>query len=121
VHRQGKAHRPYEFGVKVSIATTVKHSAGGHFVTHAAALPGNPYDGHTLGTVILQMQALIGNILHRCITDAGYRGHNGGRELPRAPRSDPYVQLSRIRLPPRVSTATICRMRASIFDTLMRL
>jgi IS5 family transposase len=73
---KGKAHRPYEFGVKVSVATTVKHSAGGQFVTHAAALPGNPYDGHTLGTVIPQMQALIGNILHRCITDAGYRGHN---------------------------------------------
>src|SRR6516165_2712470 len=44
--------------------------------THAAALPGNPYDGHTLATVIPQMQALIGNILDRCITDAGYRGHN---------------------------------------------
>ena len=73
---KGKAHRPYEFGVKVSVATTVKHSAGGQFVTHAAALPGNPYDGHTLGTVIPQMQALIGNILDRCITDAGYRGHN---------------------------------------------
>src|SRR5262249_35444157 len=38
---KGKAHRPYEFGVKVSIATTVKHSAGGQFVTHAVALPGN--------------------------------------------------------------------------------
>jgi IS5 family transposase len=73
---KGKAHRPYEFGVKVSVATTVKHSAGEQFVTHAAALPGNPYDGHTLGTVIPQMQALIGNILDRCITDAGYRGHN---------------------------------------------
>jgi hypothetical protein len=53
---KGKAHRPYEFGVKVSVATTVKHSAGGQFVTHAAALPGNPYDGHTLGTIIPQMQ-----------------------------------------------------------------
>jgi transposase, IS5 family len=73
---KGKAHRPYEFGVKVSVATTVKHSAGGQFVTHAAALPGNPYDGHTLGTVIPQMEALIGNVLDRCITDAGYRGHN---------------------------------------------
>ena len=62
--------------VKVSVATTVRHSAGGQFVIHAAALPGNPYDGHTLGTVIPQMQALIGNILDRCITDAGYRGHN---------------------------------------------
>jgi hypothetical protein len=34
---QGKAHRPYEFGVKVSVATTVKHSAGGQFVTYLAA------------------------------------------------------------------------------------
>jgi len=42
---KGKAHRPYEFGVKVSVATTVKHSAGGQFVTHAAALPGNPRMG----------------------------------------------------------------------------
>src|SRR6266536_928118 len=73
---KGKAHRPYEFGVKVSVATPVKHSAGGQFVAHAAALPGNPYDGHTLGTVIPQMEALIGNVLDRCITDAGYRGHN---------------------------------------------
>jgi len=73
---KGKPHRPYEFGVKVSVATTVRHSAGGQFVTHAAALPGNSYDGHTLGTVIPQIQALIGNILDRCITDAGYRGHN---------------------------------------------
>jgi IS5 family transposase len=30
---KAKEHRPYEFGVKVSIATTVKHSAGGQFVT----------------------------------------------------------------------------------------
>ena len=60
----------------MSIATTVKHSAGGQFVAHATALPGNPYDGHTLGTVIPLMQALIGNILDRCITDAGYHGHN---------------------------------------------
>src|SRR5262249_13824036 len=45
-------------------------------VTHAAALPGNPYDGHTLATVIPPMQALIGKVLDRCITDAGYRGHN---------------------------------------------
>src|SRR5262249_27353997 len=73
---KGKAHQPYEFGVKVSVATPMKHSAGGQFVTHAAALPGNPYDGHTLATVIPQMQGLIGNVLDRCITDAGYRGHN---------------------------------------------
>ena len=48
---KGKAHRPYEFGIKVSVATTVHRSKGGQFVTHIAALPGNPYDGHTLATV----------------------------------------------------------------------
>jgi IS5 family transposase len=52
---KGKAHKPYEFGVKVSVATTVTHSAGGQFVAHVAALPGNPYDGHTLAAVIPAM------------------------------------------------------------------
>jgi IS5 family transposase len=73
---KGKAHRPYEFGVKVSIATTVRRSKGGQFVTHVAALPGNPYDGHTLATVIPAMETLIGNTIERLLADAGYRGHN---------------------------------------------
>lgn len=37
---KGKAHRPYEFGVKVSVATTLAHAKGGQFVTHVKALPG---------------------------------------------------------------------------------
>jgi IS5 family transposase len=52
---KGKAHRPYEFGVKVSVATTLARARGGQFVTHVKALPGNPYDGHTLATVIPDM------------------------------------------------------------------
>jgi IS5 family transposase len=60
---EGKAHRPYEFGVKVSVATTLKHCKGGQFVTHVKALPGNPYDGHTLATVIPDMEALAGNTI----------------------------------------------------------
>ena len=40
------------------------------------ALPGNPYDGHTLATVIPDMEALIGNIIERLLADKGYRGHN---------------------------------------------
>jgi transposase, IS5 family len=73
---KGKAHRPYEFGVKVSVATTLRHAKGGQFVTHAKALPGNPYDGHTLATVIPDMEALVGNTLQRIFVDKGYRGHN---------------------------------------------
>jgi len=73
---KGKAHRPYEFGVKVSVATTLRHAKGGQFVTHVKALPGNPYDGHTLATVIPDMEALVGNTLQRLFVDKGYRGHN---------------------------------------------
>jgi IS5 family transposase len=73
---KGKAHRPYEFGVKVSVATTLAHARGGQFITHTKALPGNPYDGHTLDIVIPEMEALIGNIIERLLADKGYRGHN---------------------------------------------
>ena len=73
---KGKAHRPYEFGVKVSVATTAGIPPAGSSSRISQRLPGTPYDGHTLATVIPQMQALVGNVLDRCITDAGYRGHN---------------------------------------------
>ncbi|MBU6473988.1 MAG: IS5 family transposase [Alphaproteobacteria bacterium] len=73
---KGKAHKPYEFGVKASIATPIKHAKGGQFVLHAKALPGNPYDGHTLKTVIPGIEAMVGNTLERILADAGYRGHN---------------------------------------------
>ena len=45
-------------------------------MTHVAALPGNPYDGHTLATVIPAMEDMIGNTIERLLADAGYRGHN---------------------------------------------
>lgn len=73
---KGKAHRPYEFGVKVSVATTITASKGGQFVLHAKALPGNPYDGHTLETVIPDIERITGATIKRVIADAGYRGHN---------------------------------------------
>jgi transposase, IS5 family len=72
---KGKAHKPYEFGVKVSVATTVAPSRGGQFVLAAKAMPGAPYDGHTLATVIPHVQSLIGNEIKRIIADKGYRGH----------------------------------------------
>ncbi len=73
---KGKAHKPYEFGVKVSIATPRMHCRGGQFIAHAKALPGAPYDGHTLATIIPELEKQIGVLLDRIIADAGYRGHN---------------------------------------------
>jgi transposase, IS5 family len=57
---RGKARAPYEFGCKVSIATPVTAPRGGQFVLHAKALHGNPYDGHTLGPVIADLEKLTG-------------------------------------------------------------
>jgi len=73
---KGKAHKPYEFGCKVSITTTNRRAKGGQFVLHAKALPGNPYDGHTLADVIAETEALTGRAIERAYVDKGYRGHS---------------------------------------------
>ncbi len=85
---KGKAHRPYEFGVKVSVATILDRAKGGQFALHAKALPGNPYDGHTLEKIIPQIEGLVGNTIRRIVADKGYRGHNA------PPEYKPRVYLS---------------------------
>lgn len=77
---KGKAHKPYEFGVKVSVATPLHRCRGGQFVAHVKALPGNPYDGHTLSSVMPAIEATIGAELDRVVTDAGYKGHHAPKE-----------------------------------------
>jgi transposase, IS5 family len=73
---KGKASAPYEFGVKASIVTTNARARGGQFVLHASALPGNPYDGHTLGAAIAATKRLTGCAIERAYVDKGYRGHD---------------------------------------------
>jgi IS5 family transposase len=73
---KGKARTPYEFGVKVSLTTTNKRCKGGQFILHAKALPGNPYDGHTLKEVIAETEALTGREIERAYVDRGYVGHD---------------------------------------------
>jgi IS5 family transposase len=73
---KGKARAPYEFGCKVSIATPATRPAGGQFVPHAKALHGNPFDGHTLGPVVTELEQLTGVDTRRIHVDRGYRGHN---------------------------------------------
>ena len=105
---KGKAHRPYEFGVKVSVATTAHRSKGGQFVTHIAALPGNPYDGHTLATVIPAMEDMIGNTIERLLADAGYRGHNAPADY----KFSVYTSGQKRRLTPQIKREL--RRRAAI-------
>jgi transposase, IS5 family len=68
---KGKSHKRYEFGVKVSLATTHKRN----FIIGMQALPGNPYDGHTLQPVLDQVERLTGKRPDECYVDLGYRGH----------------------------------------------
>jgi len=69
---KGKAHKRYEFGQKVSVATTNR----GNWIVGVGLCKGNPYDGHTLA----QAMADIENNTQVNITDAyvdkGYRGHD---------------------------------------------
>ena len=73
---KGKPQTPWEFGVKVSLVTTNKRCKGGQVVLHAKALPGAPYDGHTLKAVLAETSALTGREIERAYTDKGYRGHD---------------------------------------------
>jgi transposase, IS5 family len=45
-------------------------------IVHVKTLPGNPYDGHTLETVLPEIETQIGANLARIVADRGYRGHN---------------------------------------------
>lgn len=69
---KGKVHKRYEFGVKVSVATTSK---GGWHVG-AMSCPGNPYDGRTLRGAMEQVKRMIGREPKHAFVDQGYRGHN---------------------------------------------
>ena len=67
---KGKARKPYEFGVKVSLAVTAKEG----FVVGARSMPGNPYDGHTLAEQLEQVEILTGVRPKEAFVDRGYRG-----------------------------------------------
>lgn len=67
---KGKARQPYEFGVKVTVATT--HREG--LVVGMRSLPGNPYDGHTLAEAIEQVEILTDQKPKAVFVDKGYRG-----------------------------------------------
>ena len=69
----GKAKQPYEFGVKVGIASTLR----GNLIVGAKAFHGNPYDGHTLNEQLEQAAILMQDSRSKPATafvDLGYRG-----------------------------------------------
>jgi len=68
---KGKARVRYEFGTKVSVATTLTEG----FVVGMRALSGNPYDGHTLAEALEQVEILTDRRPTLAVVDRGYRGH----------------------------------------------
>jgi IS5 family transposase len=70
---KGKARKPYEFGVKASIAVT--HKSG--LMVGARTFPGNPYDGHILSAQLEQTRILledVGREPKEVVVDLGFRG-----------------------------------------------
>jgi len=67
---KGKARTPYEFGVKVTIATTLKEG----LVVGMRSMPGNPWDGHTLAETLEQVGILADARPKIAIVDKGYQG-----------------------------------------------
>jgi IS5 family transposase len=67
---KGKARTPYEFGVKVTVATTLKEG----LVVGMRSMPGNPWDGHTLAETVEQASILTDRMPKTVIVDRGYQG-----------------------------------------------
>jgi transposase, IS5 family len=90
---KGKAHKKYEFGVKVGLVSTSRRN----WIVGAQAFPGNPYDGHTLTAALDQMKRITGRMPDHAYVDKGYRGHGhegpteihlAGQRVPRTMRAE---------------------------------
>ena len=67
---KGKVAKPWEFGVKVSVAVTNRES----LVVGCRSMLNNPFDGHTLTGTLEQTEILSGVAPKRCYVDRGYQG-----------------------------------------------
>ena len=69
---KGKAHKRYEFGQKVAIATT----NGDNWIVASRMIANNPYDGHTFAETLAAVESIIGIAVTDAYVDKGYRGHD---------------------------------------------
>ena len=69
---KGKAHKRYEFGQKVALATTNRSN----WIVASRLLENNPYDGHTLAATITSAESNTGVPITDAYVDKGYRGHD---------------------------------------------
>lgn len=104
---KGKAHKRYEFGQKVALATTNRSN----WIVAARLLEGNPYDGHTLTETLAVTESVTGVEVSDVYVDKGYRGHghNGptrvhiaGSSLKNVSRSERKRRRRRSAIEPKI-------------------
>jgi IS5 family transposase len=104
---KGKDHKQYEYGNKVSVASTAK----GNLIVGVVSHENNIHDGHTLPEVLEHIEASRGKAVKRGVVDRGYRGRSevNGTEiiLPKKP-------LKRDNRYQRDKKRKQCRRRAAI-------
>jgi len=69
---KGKAHKRYEFGQKIAVATTNRSN----WIVASTLMEGNPYDGHTLAATLAVAEDVTGVAVTDAYVDKGYRGHD---------------------------------------------
>ena len=104
---KGKDHKPYEYGNKVSIASTAKSNLIVGVVSHQQ----NVHDGHTLPEVLEHIKVSRGKTAKTAVCDRGYRGKQyvdgTAIQLPKKPlKRDSRYQRDKKRKQ--------CRRRAAI-------
>jgi IS5 family transposase len=68
---KGKAHKRYEFGQKIAVATTNRSN----WFVASRLCENNPYDGHTLSDTLATAEGVTGVAVTDAYVDKGYRGH----------------------------------------------
>src|SRR5690606_6811981 len=69
---KGKARQRYEFGQKISFATSNR----GNWIVSATLCENNPYDGHTLAATLQSIETNTGVVVSDVYVDKGYRGYD---------------------------------------------
>jgi len=104
---KGKAHKPYEFGCKISLAML----PGSNVLLGVSHFTGNPNDSTTLIPTIQQIPNMPPNITH-IIVDRGYRGNKKVEDIKVVipnPKADQTLNVKQKQIKSRQ-----CKRRAAI-------
>jgi len=104
---KGKDHKQYEYGNKVSVASTAR----GNLIVGVVSHENNIHDGHTLPEVLEHIETSRGKMVKRGVVDRGYRGRN---EVNGTKIILPKKSLKRDNRYQRDKKRKQCRRRAAI-------